>query len=279
MRGVLKKIGGFVRPGVWQKTTIRSAALAFFTVMSLVPILALIFVIFKGFGVEHQLSEHLYELLPAYTDAVDQIVVFIQNLLARTRGGVMAAVAIFVLIWAVVQVFGNIESAFNDIWQVERSRSFARRFTAYMAVMILAPILLLVANSLYVGIRSQIEIFTGSLFVEILFSLVGIALVVLMFSLVYCVVPNTEVKYHNALWASLVAGVAFCAFQVAYIFIQTELNAYNAIYGTFAAIPLFLLWLQVSWQILLFGGEFSFELQNRCREPFFKKITTKKEKQ
>lgn len=289
---MIRKIVDFLTHGVWQKgpddlsgrswwavrqlrvviftakgfgrhdTSVRSAALSFFTVMSLVPILALVFVIFKGFGNEGAFNRYLYDLMPSYKPLVDQIVVFIGNLLGRTRGGVMAVGAFFVLIWAVIQVFGNVEGAFNKIWEVKRSRSFARRFSAYMALVILVPILLLAANSLFVGIRRRMEVLTGSFGAEILFSFAGVVLVVLMFSLIYYVLPNTDVRYKNALKAGAVAGVGFSIFQVVYIFIQGNLSAYNAIYGTFAAIPLFLLWLQISWQILLFGGELSFAMQN-----------------
>jgi membrane protein len=258
LRVVIFTAKGFNR----HDTAVRSAALSFFTVMSLVPILALIFVIFKGFGMESSFNEYLYDLLPGYSNIVDQIVVFIDNLLARTRGGVMAISAFFVLIWAVIQVFGNVEGAFNKIWEVKRSRSFSRRFSAYMALVILVPILLLAANSMYAGIKSQVEVFTGSLGAEILFSIASVAIVIFMFSIIYFVLPNTDVKYKNALKAGVVAGIGFSLFQVIYVFIQGNLSAYNAIYGTFAAIPLFLLWLQVSWQILLFGGELSFAMQN-----------------
>ncbi|MDR2912481.1 MAG: YihY/virulence factor BrkB family protein [Alistipes sp.] len=243
-------------------TAIRSAALSFFTVMSLVPILALVFVIFKGFGMEQSFNDYLYDLFPQYRALADQIVIFIGNLLNRTRGGVMAVGAFFVLIWAVIQVFGSVEAAFNKIWEVKRSRSFARRFPVYMALVIIVPIMLLAANSVYVGMRQRVELFTGSLGAEVLFGIAGVALVIVMFSLIYFVLPNTAVKYGNALKAGIVAGLGFSLFQVIYFFIQGNLSSYNAIYGTFAAIPLFLLWLQISWQILLFGGELSFAMQN-----------------
>ncbi len=289
---MIKKIIDFIRHGVWQKTelygkkgwlvkqlrvviftakgfgrhgtAIRSAALSFFTIMSLVPILALVFAVFKGFGMEETFVHYLYDLLPAesYRTIVDQLVVFVGNLLERTRGGVMAVSAFFVLIWAVIQVFGNVEGAFNKIWEVKRSRSFARRFSAYMALVILVPILFLAANSLYVGIRRQIEVLTGTIGAEILFGVLSVAILVVMFSIVYFVLPNTDVRYRNALKAGIVAGIGFGLFQVIYVFIQSNLSSYNAIYGTFAAIPLFLIWLQISWQIVLFGGELSYAMQN-----------------
>ncbi len=258
LRVIILTAKGFGR----HDTAIRSAALSFFTIMSLVPILALVFVVFKGFGMEDSFNGYLYEIMPKYPEIVDQIVVFINNLLGRTKGGIMAVSAFFVLIWAVIQVFGNVEGAFNNIWEVKRSRSFARRFSAYMALMILVPILLLAANSVYVAMRQNVEMVTGTLGAEILFGVVAVAIVIVMFSVIYFVLPNTEVKYKNALKAGIVAGIGFSAFQVIYVFIQGYLSNYNAIYGTFAAIPLFLLWLQISWQILLFGGELSFAMQN-----------------
>jgi membrane protein len=221
-----------------------------------------VFAIFKGFSSEHAFNNLLYDLMPSYKPLVDQIVIFIGNLLGRTRGGVMAAGAFFVLIWAVIQVFGQVEGAFNNIWEVKRSRSFARRFSAYMALMIFVPILMLTANSLFVGIRRRVEVMTGNFGAELLFAFAGLVLVVLMFSLIYFVLPNTSVRYRNALKAGIVAGVGFSLFQVGYVWLQGNLSAYNAIYGTFAAIPLFLIWLQASWQILLFGGELSFAMQN-----------------
>lgn len=290
---MLKRIIEFIKNGVWQKnerdfssgktwwavkqfrlvlftargfnrhdTAIRSAALSFYTVMSLVPILALVFVVFKGFGMEDTFNGYLYELLPNHSVIIDQIVVFINNLLERTRSGVMAVSAFFLLIWAVIKVFGNIEGAFNNIWEVKRSRSFTRRFSGYMAIVIMAPILGLAANSLYMGLRGRLEVFTGRFVTDILFGVVSELAIILMFSMIYFVIPNINVKYKNALKAAIVAGIGFSLFQVAYFWIQGNLSSYNAIYGTFAAIPLFLLWLQVSWQILLFGGELSFAMQN-----------------
>ncbi|MDR2891057.1 MAG: YihY family inner membrane protein [Alistipes sp.] len=258
LRVVILTAKGFAR----HDTAMRSAALSFFTVMSLVPVLALVFVIFKGFGMEAAFSGYLYDLLPNQTAAVDQVVTFIGNLLERTRSGIMAVSAFFVLIWAVIQVFGNVEGAFNKIWEVKRSRSFARRFSTYMALVILVPILLLAANSVYVGMRTSVEIFTGSVVAEILFGAASVVIVILMFSIVYFVLPNTDVKFRNALKAGVVAGIGFSLFQVVYVFIQGNLSSYNAIYGTFAAVPLFLIWMQTSWQILLFGGELSFAMQN-----------------
>lgn len=243
-------------------TAIRSAALAFYTVMSLVPILAIAFAVVKGLGMDEYFTGLLYDQLPEYTSVVDILMGFVENLLARTKGGIMAIGAFFVLIWAVIQVFGNIEGAFNHIWEVKNTRSIARRFGVYFGVVIIAPILLVASYTIMVGIRGRLELFTNSMVAEVLFGLGAVAAIIVLFMLIYKIIPNTKVKLRYAAISGVIAGVVFYLFQMLYFLIQRELGAYNAIYGAFAAIPLFLMLLSISWQIVLFGGELSFALQN-----------------
>jgi membrane protein len=243
-------------------TAIRSVALAFYTVMSLVPILAIAFAVVKGIGLDDYLTRLLYNQFPDYTSIVDRLMVFVNNLLARTRGGVVAIGAFFLLIWAVVQVFGNVEGAFNHIWEVKNSRSIARRAGTYFGVVIVAPILLALSYAIIIVLRSRLELFANRTVIEILFEFGAIVAVVAMFTLIYKIVPNTRVKFSNAAIAGAIAGVVFYFFQMLYFLIQSRLGGYNAIYGAFAAIPLFLMFLSIGWQIVLFGGELSRGLQN-----------------
>lgn len=251
-----------VRSFAHHNTGVRSAALTFYTVMSLVPVLALIFAIVKGFGLDQSFNDYLYAAFPQYGWILDKIFLFTENLLARTRGGVMAVGGFLVLLWAVVQVFGGVEASFNNIWEVKRSRPWTRKASDYIAVIFVAPVLWVTSNTIILTLRSNVTLMANSLVADILFGAVSIVAVWTMFALIYFVVPNTKVELSTALTAGFVAGTAFEIFQAAYFYIQTNLSAYNAIYGTFAAIPLFLIWLQASWQILLFGGELSFALQN-----------------
>jgi membrane protein len=243
-------------------TAIRSVALAFYTVMSLVPILAIAFAVVKGLGLDEYLTQLLYGQFPDYTSIVDRLMVFVNNLLTRTRGGVVAVGAFFLLIWAVIQVFGNVEGAFNHIWEVKNTRSIARRVGTYFGVVIVAPILLALSYAIIILLRSRLELFTNSTVVEILFELVAIVAVVAVFTLIYKIIPNTRVKFSNAAIAGAIAGAIFYFFQMLYFLVQSRLGGYNAIYGAFAAIPLFLMFLSIGWQIVLFGGELSFGLQN-----------------
>jgi membrane protein len=235
--------------------------------------LAIAFAVVKGLGLDEYLTRLLYNQFPDYTSIVDTLMVFVNNLLNRTRGGVVAVGAFFVLIWAVVQVFGNVEGAFNHIWEVKNSRSIARRAGVYFGVVVVAPILLAASYAIIIALRSKLEVFTNGTVAGLLFEFGAIVAVVAVFTLIYKIIPNTRVKFSNAAIAGAIAGVVFYFFQMLYFLIQSRLGGYNAIYGAFAAIPLFLMFLSISWQIVLFGGELSFGLQNASNyEPQQKKV-------
>jgi membrane protein len=290
IKGKLSKIDEFFTHGIWQKerdevkrwwlirvgkvviftlgssnrhdTAIRSVALSFYTVMSLVPILAIAFAVVKGLGLDDYFTGLLYDQFPDHTQVVDTLMGFVNNLLVRTRGGVVAVGAFFLLIWAVIQVFSNVEGAFNHIWEVKNRRSIAHRVGVYFGVVVIAPILLVASYIIMIGLRNRLEVFTNSTVVGILFELLAIVAVVAVFTLIYKIIPNIKVKLTNAAIAGAIAGVVFYFFQMLYFLIQSRLGGYNAIYGAFAAIPLFLMFLSISWQIVLFGGELSRGLQN-----------------
>ena len=235
-------------------TIVRSAALTFYTLMSLVPIVAVVFAIVKGFGLAEGLTENLYALFPQNPEIIDYLVGFAENALARTQGGVVAAVALVTLFWAVIRVFGSIESAFNNI----------RQWTDYIAVVMIVPILWIVANA--VGKYAQELVgFDDNWYFELLSRLASMIVIWVMFTFLYIIIPNAKVRFGSALMAGIVAGTIFLLFQWGYVYVQRWMTSYNAIYGSFAALPLFLIWMQTSWEILLFGGELSFAYQNIAR--------------
>jgi len=242
-------------------TILRSTALTYYTLMSVVPILALIFALVKGFGLVDGLVGSLYSVFPQSPEIVDYVVDFAEKALARTQGSVVAVVGIIMLFWSVVKVFSSIESAFNNIWEVKISRSVTRQYTDYVAVVVVVPLLWVMFGSVsgYVG---EMIVPAGSPAAEWLSRAGSLVLTWAMFTLLYIVVPNTRVRFGAAFTAGVVAGTAFMLFQWGYVYLQSWMSSYNAIYGSFAALPLFLIWLQTSWQILLFGGELSFAYQN-----------------
>ena len=245
-------------------TLVRSAALTFYTLMSLVPLLALVFAVVKGFGLADGLVENLYELFPQHPETVDYIVEFAENALARTQGGVVAAVGLVMLFWAVIRVFGSIENAFNNIWEVKVERSIARQWTDYIAVVMIVPVLWILANAVGNYIEQVLGLYDKWYFTT-LSRLASMVVIWTMFTLLYLIIPNARVRFQSALMAGIVAGTIFLLFQWGYVYVQRWMTSYNAVYGSFAALPLFLIWMQTSWEILLFGGELSFAYQNISR--------------
>ena len=245
-------------------TMVRSAALTFYTLMSLVPVVALVFAGVKGFGLAEGLEQNLYEVLPQSPEVIDYVVGFAQKALARTQGGWVALVGVLTLFWAVIKVFGSIEDAFNNIWEVRSTRSAARKYGDYIAVVVVAPILWVISSSMG-NYAAEILGVAGSPALEVLSRAGSLVVAWVMFTFIYVVLPSTKVRFTAALTAGVVAGTAFVLFQWGYVYLQRWMTSYNAIYGSFAALPLFLLWMQISWEILLLGGELSFAYQNVAR--------------
>ena len=259
---IYKLIFYMVRGMLNHGTLIRSAAMTYYTITSLVPIVAVAFALVKGFGLADTLVGSLYGLFPQYPEVIDYVVSFAENALARTQGGLMASVALLMLFWSVIQLFSAIESAFNNIWEVKTTRSIARQWSDYLAVTLIVPILWIVAYA--TGSHLE-DVLRDTWYFNLLSRLLSMLFMWLMFTLLYLIIPNAKVKFTSALTAGIVAGTIFLLFQWGYVFLQKSMTSYNAIYGSFAALPLFLLWVQISWQILLIGGELSFAFQNITR--------------
>ena len=242
-------------------TMVQSAAMTFYTLISIVPIVALVFAVVKGFGLVDGLVENLYSIFPQMPEVVDYVVEFAQKTLARTQSGWVAAISLATLFWSVIRVFGSVEDAFNNIWEVKSSRSIARKYTDYIAVVVIAPLLWVVASS--AGTYME-EIFgvNESVWLQAASKLFSLVITWMMFTFIYVLLPNTKVRLGSAIMSAIIAGSAFIIFQWGYVYLQKTMTSYNAIYGSFAALPLFLVWMQTSWQILLLGGELSFAFQN-----------------
>lgn len=259
---IYKLLFYMVRGMLSHGTLVRSAAMTYYTITSLVPIMAVAFALVKGFGLAESLVTSLYELFPQYPEIIDYVVSFAENALARTQGGLLASVALIMLFWSVIQLFGSIENAFNNIWEVKTNRSIARQWSDYLAVTLLVPILWIVSYA--VGNYME-DALRDTWYFAALSRFMTMMLIWLMFTLLYLIIPNAKVKLSSALTAGIAAGTIFLLFQWGYVYVQKAMTSYNAIYGSFAALPLFLLWVQISWQILLIGGELSFAFQNITR--------------
>ena len=249
---------------------LRASSLTFFTLLSIVPIVAVFFGIAKGFGFERRLEKELFERFPGQEEILNQVINFANSLLEQTRGGLIAGVGLLVLFWAVLKVLGHIETAFNDIWEIKESRSWGRKFSDYLAIMLISPIFILMSGSITVFIKTQLTLITQRVsllgildpLIYFLFELIPYVLVWILFTVLYVIMPNTRVRLKAGFLGGVVAGTFYQIAQWAYISFQIGTAKINAIYGSLAALPLFLMYLQISWWIVLFGAELSFANQN-----------------
>jgi Predicted membrane protein len=252
------------------KCELRASALTFYSLLSIVPVVALAFAVAKGFGVEKVLGEQLMAKMQGQEEVAERIIGFAQSFLENTKGGAIAGVGIVLLFWTVIKVLGNVEKSFNDIWGVKTSRAMGRKFTDYLSIMMICPVLLIIASSVTVLLTTQVSAmlerlsFLGYLADALiwLLKIVPYAVIWLVFTFVYVFMPNTKVELKAALWGGILAGTIYQLVQLAYITFQIGVSNYGAIYGSFAALPLFLVWLQLSWLIVLLGAEISFAHQN-----------------
>ena len=249
------------------KIQLRASALSFYTTLSIVPILAMVFGIAQGFGLKEHLSTLLKERLQGQEDVMKALLDFVDHYLGSINSGYIAGIGLIILFWSVMKVLGNIESSFNNIWQVKKSRILTRQFTDYISLLVIAPVFLVIASSFNV---SQLNSISNSIpflhyldsVLKVMVTILSYTLIWFVFTLIYIIVPNTKVRFIPALIAGILAGTLFQLLQWGYVNFQSLLSGYGAIYGTFAALPLFMMWLELSWLIVLLGAEISFAYQN-----------------
>jgi membrane protein len=259
-------IQGFIK----DHCALRSSALTLYTLLSIVPIIAMLFGIAKGFGFEKKLREQIIEQVPDQDSMIMQVIEFAENLLATTKGGLVAGIGIVVLFWTVVRVISNIESSFNHIWKIRKGRAISRKLSDYLSLMFLAPILLIVSGSISVFVSTQItkliEIIDlpdlGTFIVVFVLKFLPLLILWTLFSFTFIFMPNTKVSFKSGILAGVISGTLYKIVQWGYVSLQVGVTSSNAIYGSFAALPLFLIWLQIGWMVVLFGSEISFFDQN-----------------
>jgi membrane protein len=266
LRVFLLSIRGFGE----DQCALRASSLTFYTLISIVPTLAMALAIAKGFGLRHLLEKELILKFQGQEEVIKWIINFSGSFLESIKGGVLAGVGTIVLLWAVIKVLSQIELSFNEIWKIQKSRSMWRKFSDYFSVMFLFPIFIIISGSITLLIKTQVTLITEKIaligiispFIFFLLKLVPIVLNWLLFSFIYMLMTNTKVKFGPGLLAGIIAGTIFSLTQWVYITFQIGVSKYNAIYGSFAALPLFMVWLQISWLIILFGAELAFAYQN-----------------
>ena len=249
---------------------LRSSALTLYSLLSIVPVFAMLFGIAKGFGFEQMLKDRLLEQIPQRDTMTLQLLSFAENMLTSAKGGVVAGIGIIVLFWTVIKVIGNIEESFNAIWKIKQGRSLSRKLSDYLSLMLLAPVLLVLSSSITVFVKTQITwLMTvihlpafGSWLILKVLSLSPLVIMSTLFSVLFIFMPNHKIDLKAGVVAGILTGIVYQTLQWVYLSLQIGVSSYNAIYGSFAALPLFIVSLQMSWMIVLFGCEISFYLQN-----------------
>ena len=242
----------------------KASALTYSTLLSIVPLLAVLLGIAKGFGFQGTVRQDYF---PGHEMELNKAFEFVESYLAQAQGGVIIGVGLILLFYTVINLISSVEDTFNDIWQIQKSRPWYRKISDYLALFLVLPVLMTASSGLSIFMSTLQNSFLGQyLFftplVELFLHIAPYIITTLAFTGLYVSLPNTKVRFVNGLVAGFIAGCAFQLFQFIYIRGQVWVSKYNAIYGSFAALPLLLLWLQLSWLICLFGAELSYASQN-----------------
>jgi len=246
---------------------LQAIALSFFSALAVVPIVALIFAVTNGFGLSDKFEMLLYTYFEGNQDIIAYLVQFANNIIITSQNGLFGGISFLFFLWSVIWLMLNIEEAFNEIWKLQKGRSFKKRAAYYMLMLIVSPLIIfmfltlsLVYSKALNSVGLDIDRFIP--ITSIATWLVAYSFIVGVFTIMYKYIPNTKVKVSAAFNSALIMAFAFVVVQFFYLETQLMVSGLNAVYGVFAAIPLFLIWMNISWTIILFGAELSHAYQN-----------------
>ena len=265
LRIILLASRGFIRDNC-QKT---ASVLTYYSLLNIVPVVAVAFAIAKGFGLEKLIEKQILQMADKahwQADVTNQIISFSHKLLEQAKGGLIAGIGVVLLFWTVISILGKIEESLNDIWEVGKSRTLIRKFSDYIAMMVFAPVLLIISSSATVLVASQVKVIVNKItllgvFSKVIFLLLNLLPYVsiwVLLTMLYLVMPNVRIPLRSAILGGITAGTITQIVQWIYIKFQIGAASYGAIYGSFAALPLFLAMLQMSWMIVLLGAEIAY---------------------
>ena len=250
-----------------EKIGFQAVALSFFSTMSVIPFVAIVFAITGGFGLADKLKEFLYDYFNNSQQTIDMVLGFAQNIIDTAQSGAVGLVSALLFFWIVVWMMMNVEKVFNNVWRVQKSRNLFRRLSVIIAMLFVSPFIVLVffgGSFVYSHALSYLglDLEELSAFKTILtWALFGV-IATMTFSAIYKFIPNAPVDYPNALRAAAFSGTAFTVMQYLYLETQVFVSRMNGIYGAFAAVPLFMIWINIGWFIILIGAELSYAFQH-----------------
>ena len=250
-----------------EKIGFQAVALSFFSTMSVVPFVAIIFAITDGFGIAEPLKDLLYQYFDNSQQTIDMILGFAQNIIETAKSSTIGLFSALLFAWIVVWMMMNVERVFNNVWRVQTPRNIIKRLSVIIAMLFVSPFVVFVffggtvmySHALsYLGLDVESFTFVKTMLTWVLFG----AVATFTFSAMYKFIPNADVKYKEALRAALPAGIAFAAVNYLYLETQVMVTRMNGIFGAFAAVPLFMVWINIGWFIILIGSELSYAFQN-----------------
>ena len=241
----------------------KASALTYCTILAIVPVIAMFFAIGRGFGFQNLLEAEFFKFFPAQKEALQQTFIFVDSYLEQTSEGLFLGVGLVMLMWTIINLMQNVENSFNEVWQIRHGRSIYRKVTDYTAIFILIPILMLLesGSSIFIATFKDYSEILSPVLVK-LADYIPIFISWLVFTAAFILIPNTKVKIKNALVAGLLSGSAFQVLQWLFISGQIYVSKYNAIYGSFAFLPLLIIWIHLTWIITLAGVVLTYSSQN-----------------
>lgn len=249
-----------------QALVVRANSLSFALLFAFIPMLALIYAIARGFGFEEMVSEQLAGSFLAEANVAPVLLEWVERYLETARGGLFVGIGLVVLIWAVYAFFNMLENSFNSIWNVKKTRSFARRMTNYVMTLLLVPILVVVTSGISIFLNST-EILASVLSAieplrKFMLRFIPFVATSAVFTWIFTAIPSTQVKFSSAIIPGVLMGFLYQVVQALSMFLVVLFTRMSIVYGAFSAIPLVLIWLHITCWLLLIGAELAFAIQN-----------------
>lgn len=250
-----------------EKIGFQAVALSFFSTMSVIPFVAIVFAITGGFGLDDKLREFLYGYFNNSQQIIDSILGFAQNIIDTAQSSTMGLISALMFGWIVIWMMMNVERVFNNVWRVDKSRKLYKRLSVIFIMLIVSPLVVMVffAGAVmyshmfeYIGLDLDTFGPFKTIIAWVLFGTVAM----FTFSAMYKFIPHADVRYGSALRAALPAAIAFTIMNCLYLETQVMVTRLNAVYGAFAAVPLFMVWINIGWFIILIGAELSYAFQH-----------------
>ncbi len=256
----------------------KSASLTYSSVLALVPALALLLAIARGFGLQDLISQTLLGYFPAQHKALETALGFVDSYLKEANNGIFVGIGILLLLYTLISLLSTVEETFNNIWDIKKDRTIYQKITDYIAICLLVPVLMICSSgvSIFMStiLQNNVRLAFLTPLVNVSLELAPLILAWLAFTLAFFLIPNTKVQIRYAAVAGAICAIAFQIIQLLFVNGQIYVSKYNAIYGSLSFLPLMLIWMQLSWLVLLFGCVLTYSLQNVFAFNFLGDVTT-----